>query len=160
MVRLFYRRVVRTHMQGLRWVQLSDRELDDFLGTGGTGVLSFGTDGDDPPFSIPVSYGYDAGSFYFRLAFPPNSGKESVVDNPVAFVAHRETDDGWRSAVATGRLEDVTDMDYESAAVQAMWAVDIPEVDVFERPPEDVSFRQYRLVPDRLTGRKEVETEG
>lgn len=146
-------------MEGLRWVQLSEQERDDFLGDGGTGTLSFSTDGDRPPFSLPVSYGYDAGSFYFRLAFPDDSGKKQVVDNPVAFVTHARTDEGWRSVVATGTLEDVTDVDYDSAAVQGMWAVDIPEVDVFEDPPEDVPFRQFRLVPERLTGRKEVRSD-
>jgi len=146
-------------MEGLRWVQLSDRERDDFLGNGGTGTLSFSTASDEPPFSLPVSYGYDDGSFYFRLAFPDDSGKRQVVENPATFVTHARTDDGWRSVVAMGKLEDVTDMNYESAAVQGMWAVDIPEVDVFEDPPDDISFRQYRLVPDRLTGRKEVRSD-
>ncbi|MFC7080600.1 pyridoxamine 5'-phosphate oxidase family protein [Halorussus caseinilyticus] len=149
-------------MEGLRWVQLTEQERDEFLGTGGTGTLSFATDETEPPFSLPVSYGYDAdaGSFYFRLAFPENSGKRSVVDHPVTFVTHDRTDRGWRSVVATGELEDVTDRDYDSAAVQGMWAVDIPKVDVFEDPPEEVSFRQFRLVPERLTGRKEVESGG
>ncbi|WP_135851333.1 pyridoxamine 5'-phosphate oxidase family protein [Halorussus salinus] len=146
-------------MEGLRWVQLSDEERDDFLGNGGTGTLSFSTENDEPPFSLPVSYGYDAGSFYFRLAFPDDSAKTEVVENPVSFVTHARTDDGWRSVVAAGKLEDVTDMDYDSAAVQGMWAVDIPKVDVFEDPPDDISFRQYRLVPEKLTGRKEVRSD-
>lgn len=145
-------------MEGLRWVQLSDSELDEFLGTGGTGVLSFSTEAAEPPFSLPVSYGYDAdgGSFYFKLAFPPDSGKADVVDRPVTFVVHARTDRGWRSVVATGELEDLTDADYDATAVQGMWAVDIPRVDVFERPPKEVPFRQFRLAPERLTGRKEV----
>ena len=148
-------------MEGLRWVQLCEQELNDFLGTGGTGVLSFSTEIEEPPFSVPVSYGYDAdaGQFYFRLAFPDDSEKADLVDNPVTFVTHAETDAGWRSAVATGDLEDVTEMDYDSAAVQGMWAVDIPEVDVFDRPPEEIPFRQFRLAPEKLTGRKEVESD-
>lgn len=147
-------------MQGLRWVQLSDAERDAFLGTGGTGVISSSTD-DGPPFSLPVSYGYDAdaGNFYFRLSFPPDSGKVDVVDAPVSFVVHARTDEGWRSVVATGELEDLTDVDYDAAAVQGLWAVDIPMVDMFDRPPEEVSFRRYRLVPETLTGRKEVTSE-
>jgi len=147
-------------MQGLRWVQLREQELKDFLGDGGTGTLSFSTEIEEPPFSLPVSYGYDGdGHFYFRLSFPENSGKTDLLDNEVTFVTHARTDDGWRSVVATGKLEDVTDMDYDSAAVQGMWAVDIPKVDVFEDPPDDVPFRQFRLVPERLTGRKEVRSD-
>ncbi|WP_254547065.1 pyridoxamine 5'-phosphate oxidase family protein [Halomarina pelagica] len=148
-------------MQGLRWVQMTGGELDEFLGRGGTGVLSFATAEDEPPFSLPVSYGYyaDAGTFYYRLAFPPSGGKEDVIDRPASFVAHGRTDEGWRSAVATGTLEEVTNAPHESVAVQGMWAVQIPRVDIFDRPPEDITFRQFRLVPDTLTGRKEVESE-
>ena len=148
-------------MQGLRWVQLTDAERDEFLKTGGTGVLSFATDVGEPPVSIPVSYGYfaDADSIYFRLSVPEESRKQSLVDNPVSFVVHRETDAGWRSVVATGRLESVADAPYESAALQGLWAVDIPTVDVFERPPSEIPYRTYRLIPDTVSGRKEVESE-
>lgn len=148
-------------MEGLRWVQLGEDELDEFLGNGGTGTLSFSTEIEDPPFSLPVSYGYDAASrnFYFRLAFPPESGKANLVSNPVTFVTHRQTNDGQRSAVAAGRLEEISELPYDSSAVQGMWAVDIPKVDVFDRPPEEVTFRHFRLDPERLTGRKEVQSQ-
>lgn len=152
------------HGQGLRWVQLGGEDLDSFLDRGGTGVLSFGSTAEEPPFSIPVSYGYyaDEGHFYFRLSFPEghSGGKTAVLDRPVSFVVYAETDDGWHSVVATGSLEEISDAPYESAAVQGMWAVQIPAVDVFERPPDDVTFRDFRLVPDRVTGRREVETAG
>lgn len=148
-------------MQGLRWVQLSDAERDEFLGTGGTGVISFATPSDEPPFSLPVSYGYygDTTSIYFRLAVPENSRKPELIDNPVSFVVHHETEAGWRSVVASGRLEAVTDAPYESAALQGMWAVDIPTVDVFDRPPSEIPYRTFRLIPDAVSGRKEVQTE-
>ncbi|KTG11619.1 flavin-nucleotide-binding protein [Haloprofundus marisrubri] len=145
-------------MQGIRWVQLSTDELNAFLGSGGTGVISFGEGVDKSPFTVPVSYGYDAetGNFYFRLSFRPEGTKESVVDRPITFVTHAQTDDRWRSVVATGTLEDVTEASYESNAVQGLWAVEIPEVDIFDRPPEEITFREYRLDPEMLTGRKEV----
>jgi len=148
-------------MQGLRWVQLTDDERDAFLGNGGTGVLSFATSTGEPPVSIPVSYGYfaDADSIYFRLSVPDDSRKGELVDNPVSFVVHRETDAGWRSIVATGQLTEVTDAPYDSAALQGLWAVDIPTVDVFERPPSEIPFQTYRLIPDKLTGRKELKSE-
>lgn len=147
-------------MQGLRWVQMADEELNEFLGIGGTGVISFSTAASDPPFSLPVSYGYyaESESLYFRLAFPPESGKEGLLDDPVSFVTYEETDEGYRSVVATGRLEEVADLPYDSATAQRMWGIEIPVVDIFERPPEDVAFRHFHLAPDRLTGRKEVES--
>lgn len=143
-------------MRGLRWVSLSEPERNDFLGTGGTGVLSFARDADEPPASFPVSYGYfdDTGHFYFRLSFPPGTEKDAYVDHSVTFVTYDETGDGWRSVVATGRLEAITDLPYDSEAVQGLWAVEIPAVDVFDRPRDEITFEDFRLIPDTVTGRK------
>lgn len=147
-------------MVNLRWVQMTDAEIDRLLGDGGTGVLSFATIADESPFAIPVSYGYDEGSkqLYYELSVLPNSEKTAALESPATFVVHEETDRGWRSVVATGELEPVTDFPYESTAVQGMWAVDIPRVDIFDRPPEEVTFRTFRLAPNEMTGRKEVES--
>ncbi|TYL37979.1 flavin-nucleotide-binding protein [Natronococcus pandeyae] len=148
-------------MQGLRWLQMSEQEIHEFLGQGGTGVISFATDRDTSPVSIPVSYGYneDVESFYFRLSIPPNSRKEELVERGVTFVTYDKTDEGWQSVVATGQLEAVRDAPYASSTVQGMWGIDIPKVDIFERPREDMTFRDYQLVPEQVTGRKEVESE-
>lgn len=148
-------------MQDPRWLQLSEDEMNEFLGRGGTGVISFATDPDEPPVSIPVSYGYsaDVTRFYYRLSVPQGSRKEDLVDNPVSFVTHDETDTGWRSVVATGRLSDTADAPYESTEIQGMWGIRIPIVDVFERPPREMTFRYFSLDPDTMTGRKEVRTD-
>lgn len=139
-------------------VTMEDEELIDFLGRGGTGVLSFATDAGEPPYALPVSYGYDEGhgGFYFRLAVSGDSEKAPVIDRPVTFVTYEETDDGWRSAIATGDLQEVTDAEYDSSALQSMWAVEIPLFEMFERPTREIGFRYFRLVPDQLTGRKEA----
>ncbi|MFC6827223.1 pyridoxamine 5'-phosphate oxidase family protein [Halopelagius fulvigenes] len=148
-------------MQGIRWVQMSVDERNAFLGRGGTGVIAFAEGLEAPPFTIPVSYGYDAEdeSFYYRLAFPPSNAKSGVVERQVTFVAYGETEAGWQSVVAAGRLEDLSGAPYESSAVQKLWAVQIPDVDIFDRPREEIPFREYRLVPERITGRKEVKRE-
>jgi len=148
-------------MQGLRWIQMSEDERDAFLGHGGAGVISFSTPPGDPPFTLPVSYGYDEGlgNFYFKLTVPPDSPKAEAIDEPVSFTSYARTDEGWRSVVATGTLEAVADMPEDSVAAQGMWAVDIPAVDIFERPREDVPFRDFRLDPARISGRKEAQTE-
>ena len=139
-------------------IAMDDEELVELLGRGGTGVLSFSTDGEEPPHALPVSYGFNEASFdfYFRLAVPSGAAKADVLDQPVTFVAYERTDDGWRSAVAAGRLEEVTEAAYDSSALQGMWMVEIPIVDIFEHEPKEVSFRYFRLVPDRLSGRKEI----
>lgn len=144
-------------MKGLRWVQLPEDERNEFLGTGGTGVLSFATSPDEPPTTLPVSYGYspDAGHFYFRLSFPPGSSKDDLVDNPVSFVVYGETDDGWRSVVGKGTLEELAQLPEDSVAVQRMWAIEIPTIEIFDRPRSEIPFHDFRLVPETVTGRKE-----
>jgi len=146
-------------MSALRWIQMTETEIGDFLGTGGTGVMSFRT-AEGPPVSIPLSYGYFAEeeAFYFQLSLTEESEKQPLTDNEVSYVVYEQTDAGWHSVIATGTLENITESPYESGAVQGMWAVKIPYVEIFERPRREVSFENFRLVPDRLTGRKEGPT--
>ncbi len=145
-------------MQGLRWLQMSDDEVADFLGRGGTGVLSFAAGSDEPPVSIPVSYGYNAdeGLLYYQLSTPQDSRKSDFIDQPVSFVVYSKTDSRWESVIATGTLDDIEEKQYESSAVQGMWAIQIPRVDIFERPRKEITFHFFSLDPDTLTGRKEV----
>jgi nitroimidazol reductase NimA-like FMN-containing flavoprotein (pyridoxamine 5'-phosphate oxidase superfamily) len=145
-------------MADISSVEMDDEALAEFLAPGGTGVLSFSTGTDEPPYAIPVSYGYDGtgGRFFFRLAFPDGSGKVDVVESPVTFVTHRQPDGRWRSAIATGTLEEVTDDDYDFTTLAGTWAVELPLVEMFERPTREVTFRYFRLVPDELTGREET----
>lgn len=145
-------------MHTLRWLRMSDDEIDDFLGKGGTGVISFSTDSTRPPYSLPISYGYAAENdhFHFRIAFQPGSEKRGIVERPVSFVTYGRTDSGWRSVIAIGELDEITDSPYDSPDIQERWRVVIPIVDIFEEPPDEVSFRQFRLIPEELSGRKEV----
>lgn len=145
-------------MDDSHWHQMTESEVDEFLGRGGTGVISFAAATDTPPVSIPVSYGYneDNGTIYFRLSVPPGSRKAELVDRRVSFVTYAETDDAWRSVVVTGQLEGTEDVPYASTTVQGMWGIEIPRVDIFERPREELTFRDFYLVPETLTGRKET----
>lgn len=143
-------------------VEMDEAALTEFLERSGTGVLSFATGADEPPYSIPVSYGYDErqGLLYFRLALSADSEKAARLEDPVSFVTYRQTDSGWQSAVATGVLEAVPESDYESSALQGLWSVEIPLVDVFEHPTREVAFRHFVLDPERLSGRKESRAAG
>jgi uncharacterized protein len=145
-------------MDGRRWVRMSEAEIDEFLGRGGTGVLSFATGTNASPVSIPVSYGYndDTETIYFQLSLRPGSEKAALVDRAVSFVTYRETDDGWRSVVATGELDSAEEMPYASSTVQGMWGIKIPRIDIFEHRLEELTFRDFYLVPDSVTGRKEA----
>ena len=147
-------------MSDSRAVRMTDEERADFLGEGGTGVISFSTEASEAPYSLPVSYGFDAvdGAFYLRLAFGPDSEKEGVaVDRqPISLVVHDRTDGGWRSVIVTGRLEEVTEAAIDSDVVQAMRRVHIPLVDVFDRHPRELTFRFFRLSPEQVSGRKQA----
>jgi hypothetical protein len=138
---------------------MDENERDAFLGTGGTGVISLAA-GAEPPYSIPVSYGYDATEsvFYFRLAAPPDSGKGDLADRSVSFVTYGN-DDGWKSVAATGQLERTTEESVATESLQGLERVHIPLIDIFGKPPREVAFEFYRLVPEELTARTETRTE-
>lgn len=149
-------------MEEPRSVSMDSDECDSLLGVGGTGVLSFARSGsEDPPHSVPVSYGYDDSErvFYFRLAVGSDSEKDEVIDRPVTFVVYGQFDDEWRSVVAKGRLEETTEESVATESLEGLEHVHIPLVDIFGRPPRDVPFEFYRLVPEEITGRKESTTE-
>lgn len=55
---------------------------------------------------------------------------------------------------------EVTSADYHSSAVQELWGVLIPMVDIFERNPGELTFRYFRLDPEALAGREEVRRGG
>lgn len=141
--------------------EMDATERDDFLGTGGTGVVSFSTTGDEPPHTVPVSYGYDAAesNFYFRLAVGSDSAKADPAGRAVSFVVYGHEADGWRSVVATGSLEATTEASIATDTLQGLERVHIPLVDVFGEPPKDVPFEFFRLVPAELTARREDRTE-
>ncbi|MDY6817647.1 MAG: pyridoxamine 5'-phosphate oxidase family protein [Halobacteriales archaeon] len=135
--------------------EMTADERDTFLGTGGMGVMSLSTAEEEPPHSIPVSYGYDSveTNFYFRLAVAPDSAKGTLADRLVSFVVFGETDAVWRSIVATGRLESTTDAAIANETLQGLERVEIPLVDFFDKPVRDVEFEFYRLDPQAISGR-------
>ncbi len=143
-------------------VSMTDEERDELLGRAGTGVLSLSTPGDDPPHSIPVSYGYDPvdEAFYFRLAAAGDREKTDLLDRGVTFVVHDERDGRWRSVVAAGRLVSTMDDAVADETIAGLERVGrIPIVDVFGEPTGQVGFGFYRLDADRLTTRIERPTE-
>ncbi len=136
-------------------------ERDSFLGTGGTGVISFPRSDDGPPHSVPVSYGYDRSetAFYFRLAVGSDSDKPDPAGSYVTFVVYGRPEDAWRSVVASGQLKETTEASVATESLEGLSRVHIPLVDVFDRPVRDVPFGFYRLVPDEVTARTESPTE-
>lgn len=150
-------------MGDVRSVRMSTEERHEFLGSGDTGVLSFDQPDDAPPYTRPISYGYDAetGSFYFRLAVgPDDAGKKGLIDEgqKISFVTYDETERGWRSVIATGSLEKITEAALEPVVAEAMERVSIPFVDVYDSHPLTLESRFFRLTPDEVAGQQEAGT--
>jgi len=133
---------------------MAEEERDEFLGTGGTGVLSLSTD-EGSPHSVPVSYGYDSenATLYFRLAVGASHSKGELPDRAVSFVTFDRTDEDWHSVVAEGHLEDVEHEGIETETLDGFQRIDIPLIGIFDHPTREVDFEFYRLVPEELTGR-------
>ena len=141
-------------------IEMDADERDSFLGTGGTGVISFPRADGNPPHSVPVSYGYDHSEavFYFRLAVGSDSDKRDAGGSSVTFVVYGQDDDVWRSVVVTGHLEETSEASVATESLEGLQRVNIPLVDIFGRPTKDVPFGFYRLAPDEITARKESST--
>ncbi|ELZ30239.1 hypothetical protein C475_00852 [Halosimplex carlsbadense 2-9-1] len=142
-------------------IEMDAAECDRFLGSGGTGVLSLSTTGDEPPDAVPVSYGYDEEErvFYFRISVGHEDDRGDLAGRAVTFVAYGDEDgdddERWRSVIARGRLRDTEEEGIATETLAEMERVDIPLVDVFEEPLRMVSFDFFRLDPDEFTGRRE-----
>jgi nitroimidazol reductase NimA-like FMN-containing flavoprotein (pyridoxamine 5'-phosphate oxidase superfamily) len=85
-------------------------QIAEFLERQSTGALSFASPGDDdPPYSIPVAFGYDAAADSVVMQFLVHGDSEKATylddDRPVSLTVYdREYADGYRSVVLTGRL--------------------------------------------------------
>lgn len=140
-------------------VTMTDDECDALLARRASGVLSLTTASDEPPHTFPVSFGYDSmtSTFYFRLA-DADSQKGELAGRPASFVTY-DHDQEYQSVVASGTLESTTDEKGGTEVLAGFERVTIPYVDIHGEPPAEVEFEFYRLVADRLTGRKETTTE-
>lgn len=140
---------------------LDAEALSDVLGRGGVGVLAFGTAADEPPHALPVSYGYDAESesLYFRLATGADRGKRDLLENPATFTTYRETESGYQSVVASGRLASIEDPDVDGETLAGLSRVEIPLFDVFDRDLREVEFEFYRMDAADVTGKRELQVE-
>lgn len=139
-------------------IQLSDSERDAFLDRVSTGVLSLSTPSDEPPHSVPVSFGYNAvqTAFYFRIADLPPKRKGELDGRSVTFVTYDRDEEigGYVSVVAQGTLEPTTGDETATEALAGFEGVTIPFVDIFGDRPADVSFRSTDSSRRRSPGAK------
>lgn len=138
--------------------EMSAAEIDEFLSGAETGVLSLARDNE--PYSIPISYGYDADSrvFYMRLVSTPDSDKRRFLSSePQArLVIYDENDSQtrYRSVLATGVLEEIDPGEMSVEEIEQYGDARRPLFEIWGAGKEDLDIRLYRLHPGQLTGRR------
>lgn len=134
-------------------------DIIDFLEANGTGVLSLAK-GDDS-YAVPVSYAYDQDDrrVYFRLGYGPGSQKQKYLEatDHATFVVYDRTETGWKSVVASGHLQELSESDIEASLLESLKSLDIPFFRVFERPSDEIDFTIVALEIDSLNGRIEAQ---
>ena len=135
---------------------MTDEEIDDFLGRHETGVLSLART--DEPYAIPISYGYDGENreIYMRLVSTPESEKrEFLSSSPDArLVVYDESDSTYRSVIATGTLDEIDPADLTPDQIAQYGEAKRPLFEIWAEGKKDLNIELYRLVPDTINGRR------
>jgi len=144
--------------------EMSESQVDDFLSTNETGVISLARE--DEPYSLPISYGYDGDSrtFYMRLVSTPESQKRAFLgSNPhVRLVVYDESDDGtlYRSVVAAGELTEIEPAEMSVEDIEQYGETRRPLFEIWGSEKDELDIQLYKFQPAELTGRRtEVDRE-
>lgn len=136
--------------------ELTRAETDAFLGRHETGVIAFARG--DVPYSIPISYGYDAGSrrFFLRLVSTPDSEKRQFLSSAPAatLVVYEDDDPLYWSVVAKGTLAEVAPEDLTVENVEQYGKAKRPLFEMWTESRRDVDISLYELDPEDLSGRR------
>jgi len=135
---------------------MTGAETDALLERHETGVLALARD--DEPYAVPISYGYDPDSrrFCMRLVSTPDGEKHRfLTETPkVRFVVYEEGETTYRSVVATGRLEALSQADLTPAHVERFGTAQRPLFEMWDETKEELDIQLYELAPDELSGRR------
>lgn len=137
---------------------LSPTDTDDLLARHETGVLSLAAD--DEPYSIPISYGYDATDrrFYMRLVSTPESEKrEFLADRPTArLVVYEEGDGIYRSVIVVGTLEEIDTADMTVDRIEQYGKAKRPLFEIWGQSKKNLDIQLYELESDTISGREVI----
>jgi len=137
---------------------MTSSEIDSFLGDRETGVLSLARE--ESPYSIPVSYGYDAGTrtFYLRLVSTPESDKRAFLgSSPEARLVVYDSDEQgtvYRSVVASGRLEAIEPEELSVGQIEQYGDARRPLFEIWGKGKDELDIKLYEFRPTELSGRK------
>lgn len=138
--------------QKLRGVAMDRPAIDEFLRERGTGTLSL-ADGDEA-YGVPISFGYDGDSLYFFLIrFGDESTKLDFAETTAraCFSTYEFADEHhWRSVLARGPIERVTDAD---AAERAL-SDNAEFASLFPYGEPMTEWPRYRLAIETVTGQQ------
>lgn len=136
---------------------MSDDQIDAFLGGHETGVLSLARD--DEPYSIPVSYGYDATTqtFYMRLVSTPDSEKRAFLESSpeCRMVIYANEDEAtYRSVIATGVLEQISPDQLSLEQIEQYGNAQRPLFEIWGQDRDELDIQLFEFSPTELSGRR------
>lgn len=138
--------------------EMTPSEVDAFLSDRETGVLSLARA--ESPYSIPISYGYDADArtFYLRLVSTPESDKRTFLgSSPEArLVVYDGDDEGavYRSVVASGRLETIEPGELSIHQIEQYGDARRPLFEIWGEEKDGLDIKLYEFQPTELSGRR------
>ena len=138
-----------------RCAGMSTEEIDAFLGSHETGVISLARVNE--PYAIPISYGYDtsARQFYLRLVSSAGSEKQQFLtsDPDARLVVYEADGETYRSVIATGALNRIEPDELTPGDIQQYGEAEQPLFEIWPEPKGDLDIELYRLDPQTVTGR-------
>jgi nitroimidazol reductase NimA-like FMN-containing flavoprotein (pyridoxamine 5'-phosphate oxidase superfamily) len=138
--------------------EMSPSEIDEFLSTHETGVLSLARDGE--PYSIPISYGFDASRrvFYMRLVATPESEKRTFLasgpDARLVIYDENEARTTYQSVVASGTLEELDPESLSIEDIEQYGKARRPLFEIWGKGKDELDIKLYQFQPDILSGRR------
>lgn len=137
--------------------EMTELEIDEFLGQEETGVLCLARENE--PYAIPISYGYDAASrtFYLRLVSTPRSEKRQFLgSSPQArlIVYDEEGVSTYRSVVANGALTEVSPEQLTVERIEQYGEAKRPLFEIWGAEKDDLDIALYEFEPNELSGRR------
>ena len=146
---------------------LSQKEVEDILHKGTSGVLALLGD-NDYPYAVPISYVYDDGKVYFHSAKSGHkidaiqrTAKASVCVIDEDLVVPEEYTTYFRSVIAFGRIRIVEDDSEKRAAIEKLAIKYAPEDTAANR--DYAISREWKplcmleMTIDHVTGKEAIE---
>jgi nitroimidazol reductase NimA-like FMN-containing flavoprotein (pyridoxamine 5'-phosphate oxidase superfamily) len=138
--------------------EMTDRAAAAMLRSHGHGTLSLADGGE--AYAVPMSYGYD-GDCYFVFRQPREQSRKvaaiEATERAALLVTDVRSKHDWASVLAEGPVEEVPDAEWDSLLAALEGNAWFPSV--FSETDPMQRFRGYRLVPERVTGRRGADYE-